>query len=82
MKARICYNSKCRTVLDFEAFKKINYSLSEENLTKLWETPHYEFYCCRCYGILMQSRIEHNNLSSFNCLCERPCYPKVWEIIP
>ena len=49
MRERKCF--RCGKHLDFKNYIKNISSKTKEHLTKLWNSPYIEFFCCHCYNI-------------------------------
>ena len=53
--SRICWN--CKKTLNFIEIYEQNRDLEKERLSKLWNHPYIQFYCCACFDRIKQEEI-------------------------
>lgn len=52
--SKICYNKDCDKEIIFDELRAANYNVSTAKLSKWFNSPYTEFYCCECYKIICE----------------------------
>lgn len=71
----------CKKRLDFEEFKQVNLSYTEDKLIKLWDHPFLQFFCCNCYTKLVRRDVKNilSDLNEFSRALKSNFNPTVWR---